>query len=128
MKKLQVVVVKLSNSFEKLWPKIGSELDVTTTICEANEPETITRDVAAVVVSAGGAEQDVFNWLDRHDTPYGVPVFVVGGDLGRRTAPDGYFPTPMQPFSSLVKPGLERNSWHGLFTLAGRGADRRSSR
>ncbi len=86
MNKLQVVVVKLSNSFEKLWPNIGRELDVTTTICEANEPETITRDVAAVVVSAGGAEQDVFNWLDRHDTPYGVPVFVVGGDLGRRTA------------------------------------------
>jgi two-component system response regulator HydG len=41
---------------------------------------------AAVLLAAGGAEREAVEWLERHDVPAGIPVFVVGSDPGRRIA------------------------------------------
>ena len=81
-----LIVVRLSESFADLWRQlatgVGAELSVTVTGAMDSVPPT----AAAVLLAAGGAEREALDWLDRHEVPSHVPVFVGGSDPGRRTA------------------------------------------
>ncbi len=83
---LRILVVKLSDSFSDVWRQLGNDLDVGVALCEESELQSTQSDIAAVLLAAGGAEQEVLAWLDRHDTPIDIPTFAVGSDTGRRTA------------------------------------------
>ena len=85
MERPRIMVVKLSDSFEEVWDALardaGAEIVNTTDGGIGVDPLS----TAAVVVAAGGAERDALEWLESHDAPRRVPVFVVGSDTGRRT-------------------------------------------
>lgn len=83
---LRILVVELSDSFSDLWRQLGDDLDVGVTWCDESDLRSTQSDIAAVLLAAGGAEQKVLAWLDRHDTPIEIPTFAVGSDPGRRTA------------------------------------------
>jgi len=80
---LSVGLVELSDSFADLWVDLTAGLGVT---LRRNGAVTQGRasDLTAVVLAAGGAEREALEWLDRHELPMGLPLFVVGADPGRR--------------------------------------------
>jgi DNA-binding NtrC family response regulator len=81
-----VLVVRLSDSFADVWQQLGSGLDADVQLIASIEARSVTAACAAVVLAAGGAERDAVEWLERHDLPSGIPVFVVGSDPSRRVA------------------------------------------
>ncbi len=86
MPETAVLVAKLSDSFSDVWRQLGSGLDTDIRVVASAETGTIAPATAAVLLAAGGAEREAVEWLERHDVPIGVPVFVVGSDPGRRIA------------------------------------------
>jgi DNA-binding NtrC family response regulator len=79
-------VVKLSDSFSDVWPKLGAALDTEVRVVASLDARAVPPGAGAVVLAAGGAEGEALEWLERHEVPSGMPVFVVGSDPGRRTA------------------------------------------
>jgi DNA-binding NtrC family response regulator len=79
-------VVQLSESFAELWQRLGGMLDAPVTVVEAGEHAGVPHDAAAVVLAAGGAENEAMEWLEREGVRPAVPVYVVGADPERRTA------------------------------------------
>ncbi len=79
-------IVKLSESFSDLWSQLGSDLGAECLMVEDEAPTGRTRETAAVILAAGGEEQRALNWLESHERPANVPLFVVGAETGRRAA------------------------------------------
>src|SRR5574341_863355 len=86
MSDTNVLVARLSESFSEVWRQLGSGLDTDVRLVSSAEGGSISATTAAVLLAAGGAEREALEWLERHDVPAGVPVFVVGSDPGRRIA------------------------------------------
>jgi DNA-binding NtrC family response regulator len=80
------VVVKLSESFSDVWDQLTDELGAGLTLPETVDIGATSSNTAALVLAAGGAERNALEWLEGHDWPVGVPLFVVGADPGRRIA------------------------------------------
>jgi len=80
-----LAVVQLSESFGEFWPELGKDVGVSCQLVDASAA-IASPDIAAVLLAAGGCERDAMDWLDRHQSPPGTPVFAVGSDPGRRTA------------------------------------------
>jgi two-component system response regulator HydG len=81
-----MLVVQLSESFADLWDHIGDDLGVDVQRTGAADARTAGPDVAAVILAAGGVEQEALEWLDSHESPFAVPLIAVGSDPGRRIA------------------------------------------
>jgi len=79
-----LLVVELSDSFADLWKDLASDLGVTLRLSGPDNAHGFPPELSAVVVAAGGMEREALDWLDRHEVPLGLPVFVVGADPGRR--------------------------------------------
>ncbi len=86
MSDVQLTVVLLSEAFGEFWEELAEHAGAS--LQTVTDPETFIKspDTAAVVLSAGGAERDALDWLDRHGSTDGIPVFAVGADPGRRMA------------------------------------------
>ncbi|MFQ5703670.1 MAG: sigma 54-interacting transcriptional regulator [Gemmatimonadales bacterium] len=84
--KLKLLVVRLSEAFEKVWMDQAGELGLEIRWLDPAEPLTALPDAGAVIVAAGGEEREALAWLDRNEWPAALTVFVVGADPGRRIA------------------------------------------
>jgi two-component system response regulator HydG len=81
---LAILVVELSDSFADLWKDLASGLGVALRRVGSANGDPIPADLVALVLAAGGMERDALEWLERHEVPPALPVFVVGADPGRR--------------------------------------------
>jgi len=81
----RVVVVKLSEAFGDFWQDLASDIGFELVLLEDAE-RPIPRDVAAVIVGAGGVEPEALKWLAPREMRKGASVFVVGADPRRRIA------------------------------------------
>ncbi len=86
MKEVGILVVQLTDAFREFWVELSSDLGVDLRILEDRDTYTFEPDVAAVVVSAGGAEGEAVDWLESHTSYPGIPYLAVGVDTGHRTA------------------------------------------
>ena len=86
MDRPEIVVMRLSDSFNDVWGELADELGAGLALRETAEVGATSPGTAALVLSAGGAEREALEWLEDHDWPAGVPLFVIGADSGRRTA------------------------------------------
>ncbi|UCG85938.1 MAG: sigma 54-interacting transcriptional regulator [Gemmatimonadota bacterium] len=86
MDRPEIVVMRLSDSFSDVWGALADDLGASLAHRETAEVGATSPGTAALVLSAGGAEREALEWLEGHDWPVGVPLFVVGADAGRRTA------------------------------------------
>jgi DNA-binding NtrC family response regulator len=78
--------VRLSESFADVWRQLAAGIDAEVRVVEPGDVHAVPPTAAAALLAAGGAEREALDWLDRHEVPADVPVFVVGSDPGRRTA------------------------------------------
>ena len=83
----RLLVVRLSDSFAEFWPllavEVGAELvdhPVTASF------ESLPGDNAAIVVAAGGREQQLAEFLRGFAAPPGIPILAVGASTGHRQA------------------------------------------
>jgi len=83
----RLLVVRLSDSFAEFWPlvavEVGADLvdhPVTASL------ESLPGDSAAIVVAAGGREQQLAEFLRGFAAPPGIPVLAVGASTGHRQA------------------------------------------
>lgn len=81
----RVLVVELSRAFADIWGQVPGGGAVVSFL-DANDACIATAEVAAVVLAAGGAEQEARNWLDAQSEGLSCPILVVGADPSRRTA------------------------------------------
>ncbi|MDP3772909.1 MAG: sigma-54 dependent transcriptional regulator [Gemmatimonadales bacterium] len=86
MEKVRVIVVRLSDAFAELWEQLARDLGAEIWEHPRTDPCMSPPDVAAVLLAAGGAEQEARDWLDRHSATCEAPIFAVGADPGRRIA------------------------------------------
>ncbi len=82
----KVMVVQLSESFHDFWQVLARDLEAEVVALPPEPLGAVAPDVAAVLVSAGGAEREAAEWLEGSARPIEVPVYVVGADPGRRIA------------------------------------------
>ncbi len=85
MSKVSIAIVKLSEAFGGFWQDLGNDLGADMCYVESDQAH-IPRDVACVLVAAGGSEPEAMQWLDAHDASSDAAVFVIGADPGRRVA------------------------------------------
>ncbi len=85
MQRPRILTVRLSDSFREVWEAMADEFDAEFSVCTEGEPWPGPAGNAAVLVTAGGAEREALEWLDSHEWPAEIPLFVVGSDMGRRT-------------------------------------------
>ncbi len=81
----RVFIVELSRAFADVWGQIPGP-GVVVAFLDPDDPCVQAPDVAAVVLAAGGAEQEARAWMDAQREGLRCPVLVVGADPGRRTA------------------------------------------
>ncbi len=86
MDRPEIILVKLSDSFIDVWDELAGDLGAGLALRETAEIGPISSNTAALVLAAGGAEREALQWLESHDWPAGVPLYVVGADAGRRIA------------------------------------------
>jgi DNA-binding NtrC family response regulator len=86
MADLSLQVTRLSDSFSDVWQQLGIGVNTPVRFVGPADTGVVTPGTAAVLLAAGGAEREAIEWLERHDVPPGIPVFVVGSDPGRRIA------------------------------------------
>lgn len=86
MEKVRLIVVCLSEAFAELWEELARDLGAEVWEHPRTDPCVSPPDVAAVLLAAGGAEQEAVDWLDRHAATCDAPIFAVGADPGRRIA------------------------------------------
>ncbi|UCD25111.1 MAG: sigma 54-interacting transcriptional regulator, partial [Gemmatimonadota bacterium] len=95
------------------------DLEVGLTVLDTVEVGPASATTAAVVLAAGGAERDALEWLESHDWPAGVPLYVVGADAGRRIATQiasrgasDYFvwPEDLELSTNTLKAAIERRA------------------
>jgi DNA-binding NtrC family response regulator len=79
-------VVEISDAFREFWSDVGLDLGVPIEVRGALDGITPGPETIAVIVAAGGAEQDAIRWLESHRFAAGLPVLVVATDGARRTA------------------------------------------
>jgi len=82
---VRLFVVELSGAFAGIWGQVAGG-GVVVSFIDPEDAAIPTPDVAAVVLAAGGAEQEARNWLDNQGHGLSCPVYVVGADPSRRTA------------------------------------------
>jgi len=82
----RVTIIAISVAFGEFWNDLAADLDVAIDLF-ARDVEAIPfgPDTAAVIVAAGGAEDDAIRWLASHSVPRHIALFVVGTDPARRT-------------------------------------------
>jgi two-component system response regulator HydG len=80
------VVVRLSDSFAEFWPLVAAEVGARLVDRPAEPTEPATGETAAIVVAAGGCEQQLADFLRRFAAPPGIPVLAVGASTGHRHA------------------------------------------
>jgi two-component system response regulator HydG len=80
------VVVRLSDSFAEFWPLVAAEVGARLVDRPAEPAEPATGETAAIVVAAGGCEQQLADFLRRFAGPPGIPVLAVGASTGHRHA------------------------------------------
>ncbi len=83
---VSLLVTRLSDSFADLWPQLGTGVSAPVRVVGAADTGAVLPGTAAVLLAAGGAEPEALEWLERHEVPPGIPVFVVGSDPSRRMA------------------------------------------
>ena len=86
MDRPEIIIVKLSDSFIDVWDELASDLGAGLALRDTAEIGPTSPNTAALVLAAGGSERDALQWLESHDCPAGVPLYVVGADAGRRIA------------------------------------------
>ncbi len=86
MKEVAILVVQVSDAFAEYWFELTSDLGADLRVLEDSEVCTVDPDVAAVIISAAGAEGEAVDWLESHSGHPSVPYFVVGSETGHRTA------------------------------------------
>ncbi len=85
MNRLRIIVVRLSDSFTDAWDELACDVGGEISYCDNGDLTADPRRTAAVLVAAGGVEREAMEWLEGHDWPAGVPLYVVGADPSRRT-------------------------------------------
>src|SRR6266498_3869636 len=82
----RLTIIAISVAFGEFWNDLAADLDVAIDLF-ARDVEAIPfgPDTAAVIVAAGGAEDDAIRWLASHSVPRHIALFVVGTDPARRT-------------------------------------------
>jgi len=86
MSDVSILVTRLSDSFSDMWQQLGNGVNAPMRVVGPAETSGVHPGTAAILLAAGGAEREAVEWLERHEVPPGVPVFVVGSDPGRRIA------------------------------------------
>ncbi len=83
--KPKVAILQQSEAFADIWEWLCKEVedDVEVQLLRNGTP---LREFALVVLSAGAAEREALDWLERNDLAQHVPVIVAGIDYSRRTA------------------------------------------
>jgi DNA-binding NtrC family response regulator len=113
----RILVVKLTESFGDFWNQFARDVGVGILTKGSKDPISCPGTAVAIVLAAGGAEQDVPGWLQRHEIPAGAPLFVVGADPSRRTgiklvsrgATDYFaFPEDLELLRNAVQASIER--------------------
>ena len=79
------MVVRLSDSFAEFWPLVAGEVGAQLAD-HAAPPESLPADTVAIVVAAGGSEQNLAQFLRGFTAPPGIPVLAVGASTGHRHA------------------------------------------
>ncbi len=119
MDRPEIVVMRLSDSFSDVWGDLADELGASLALRDSTEIGTASPGTAALVLTAGGAEREALEWLEGHDWPVSVPLFVVGADTGRRIAiqivargASDYFawPEDLELSSNALAAAVERQS------------------
>jgi DNA-binding NtrC family response regulator len=86
MADVNLLVTRLSDSFSDVWQQLGIGVNTPVRVVGPADTGVVLPGTAAVLLAAGGAEHEAIEWLERHDVPPGIPVYVVGSDPGRRIA------------------------------------------
>jgi two-component system response regulator HydG len=81
-----LVVVRLSDSFAEFWPLLAGEVAARLVDRPAEPAEPVTGETAAIVLAAGGCEQQLAEFLRHFPAPPGVPILAVGASTGHRHA------------------------------------------
>jgi two-component system, NtrC family, response regulator HydG len=82
----QLTVIAISEAFREFWNDVARDLDVRVDVVSPTDCVAPTSDTAAIILAAGGAEEQAIHWLETNATPLKIPRIVVGTDPARRTA------------------------------------------
>jgi len=83
----RLLVVRLSDSFAEFWPLVAVEVGAELVDHPVAAPvASLPRDSAAIVVAAGGREQQLAEFLRGFAAPPGIPILAVGASTGHRHA------------------------------------------
>ena len=85
MNRLRILVVRLSDSFTDAWDELARDVGGEISYCDNGDLAADPLRTAAVLVAAGGVEREAMEWLEGHEWPAAVPLYVVGADPSRRT-------------------------------------------
>ena len=83
---VNILVTRLSDSFSDVWQQLSNGVNAPMRMVGPADTGPVLPGTAAVLLAAGGAEREALEWLERHNVPSGIPLFVVGSDPGRRIA------------------------------------------
>jgi two-component system response regulator HydG len=83
---VRLVVVRLSDSFAEFWPLVAAEVEAQLEERPPTAAEPIPAETAAIVLAAGGCEQQLAEFLRQFPARPGVPILAVGASTGHRHA------------------------------------------
>ena len=86
MKEVTLIVIRFTDAFAEVWTELAGELGADLRLPAKEDAWAAGRDVAAVVLAAGGAEREALDWLDGQAPQLEVPLIAVGADTGHRMA------------------------------------------
>ena len=122
-------VIPLSQAFQGFWTDLGLDLHAAIDVVGPAEAVTSSPETVAVIVAAGGVEQDATQWLETHRVRPGLPALVVGTDPGRRMAmqlvargASDYFALPddLEIFRTAVAAAVSGGRTRGAAVSSGR--------
>ena len=122
-------VIPLSQAFQGFWTDLGLDLHAAIDVVGPAEAVTSSPETVAVIVAAGGVEQDATQWLETHRVRPGLPALVVGTDPGRRMAmqlvargASDYFALPddLEIFRTAVSAAVSGGRTRGAAVSSGR--------
>jgi len=122
-------VIPLSQAFQGFWTDLGLDVHAAIDVVGPAEAVTSSPETVAVIVAAGGVEQDATQWLETHRVRPGLPALVVGTDPGRRMAmqlvargASDYFALPddLEIFRTAVAAAVSGGRTRGAAVSSGR--------